>query len=209
MSRAARTEDNGRRLLEAARAVFVRRGYQLATVDDIAAAAGLTKGAVYARFAGKADLLLALLDERIDQRLDELGALPPAGTAPEAVEQVFRQWLERSQDAEWNLLILEFRVVAARDPELNRRYAALHDRVVEAVAARIAAAATVAGVRLRWPAEQVARVGLLYANGFLLERAVAGEGELPTALVVAGNGALIGSVLDTVVPAARRGQRRR
>lgn len=49
-------------LLMAARALFVSRGYRHTTVDDIAEAAHLTKGAVYFYFRNKEALLSALLD---------------------------------------------------------------------------------------------------------------------------------------------------
>jgi AcrR family transcriptional regulator len=210
-TRAVRAESNGQRLLQAARAVFVRRGYQAATLDEIAAAAGLTKGAVYARFAGKADLLLALLAQRIAQRLAELRALPAPRSPAEAVDGIFRQWLERSRDAAWNLLVVEFRVVAARDKTLNARYRALHESVVDGVAERIVMGAAAAGCTLRRPAPQVARIGLAFANGLLLERAVAGEDELPEAFAIACNQALIDSVTDALLPVtapARRKARR-
>lgn len=203
-SRAARTEANGERLLEAARAVFVRRGYMLATLDEIAAAAGLTKGAVYARFASKADLLLALVARRIDERLADLRSLPPPHSAAEEADGIFRQWLQRSRDAAWNLLVLEFRVAAARDRALNARYRALHQRLVDGVAERVAMGAAAAGASLREPAAQIARAGLAFANGLLLERAVASEDELPEALAIACNQALIDSVTESRPASAAR-----
>lgn len=84
-------------------------------------AAGLTKGAVYARFAGMADLLLALLAQRIEQRLAELRALPARRSPVEALDGILLQWLERSRDAAWNLLVVEFRVVAPNDGESAQR----------------------------------------------------------------------------------------
>ena len=49
------------RLLQAAGEVFARRGYDRASLDEVAAAAGLTKGAVYSSFAGKDELFYALM----------------------------------------------------------------------------------------------------------------------------------------------------
>lgn len=209
VTRAARAAANGERLLDAARAVFVRRGYATATLDDIAAAAGLTKGAVYARFASKADLLLALLERRIDERLAELRALPAPHSPVAAAEDIFRQWLARSRDATWNLLVLEFRVAAARDRALNARYRAVQQRLVAGVAERLVMGAAAAGMKLTAPASQVARVGLAFANGLLLERAVAGEDELPEALTMACNRALIDSVVAAIAPATSAPRRKR
>src|SRR3954454_19188950 len=65
------------RLLAAATRVFARHGYHAATLDEIAAEAGFTKGALYYNFASKEELFLALLDQHIASRvalLRELGS---------------------------------------------------------------------------------------------------------------------------------------
>ena len=49
-----------RRLLDAALEVFAERGYASANLDQVAAAAGLTKGAIYSNFASKDDLFFAM-----------------------------------------------------------------------------------------------------------------------------------------------------
>ena len=61
-------------LLEAAARVFGERGYHGASLDDIAAAAGFTKGAVYSNFKSKEDLFLALLESRFASELEDLKA---------------------------------------------------------------------------------------------------------------------------------------
>jgi AcrR family transcriptional regulator len=53
-------------LLEAAREVFVERGYHAALMDEIAERAGVSKPVLYQHFPGKLDLYLALLDRSID-----------------------------------------------------------------------------------------------------------------------------------------------
>src|SRR5437588_1555823 len=76
-TRAARAQGREARdeLLAAALRVFARRGYRQAGVDEIAAAAGYSKGALYWHFSGKDELLLALLEERIDAPMREMVAL--------------------------------------------------------------------------------------------------------------------------------------
>lgn len=66
----ADAERNRRRILEAARVVFSSRGLG-ATLDDVAAEAGVGVGTVYRRFADKD----ALLDELFNERIDELVGL--------------------------------------------------------------------------------------------------------------------------------------
>ena len=68
LSRAEQNDRNRALLLAAARRVFLERGYFAATLDQIADEAGFSKGAVYSRFASKADMFLALLEDRITER---------------------------------------------------------------------------------------------------------------------------------------------
>ena len=62
-TRAERKQETRRRLLDAAAEVFARRGFHGASVEDIAAHAGFTQGALYANFAGKEGLFLAVIDD--------------------------------------------------------------------------------------------------------------------------------------------------
>jgi AcrR family transcriptional regulator len=66
LSRQERKSQTRERLLDAAAEVFAQRGFEAASLDEVAAAAGYTKGAVYSNFAGKTDLLVALLERRIE-----------------------------------------------------------------------------------------------------------------------------------------------
>ncbi|MFA1549088.1 TetR/AcrR family transcriptional regulator [Actinomadura chokoriensis] len=66
--RRRRREQTRTALLTAAEHLWAERGIHGASLDDIAAAAGLTKGAVYSNFAGKADLLLALMERITSDR---------------------------------------------------------------------------------------------------------------------------------------------
>lgn len=60
MEEAAETREA---LLEAALTVFGERGYSAATLDEIAKRAGVTRGALYHHFGGKAELFLLVLQE--------------------------------------------------------------------------------------------------------------------------------------------------
>src|SRR5919108_4703104 len=83
------------RLLEAARKVFGRRGYYGASLDEIAADAGFSKGALYYNFGGKEGLFLALLEERLQERVRIIGdAFQNERTASDAIQRVAREYLE-------------------------------------------------------------------------------------------------------------------
>ncbi len=63
---ARRREMTRAALLDAAETVFARRGFEGASLDEIAEAAGFTRGAIYKNFDGKEDLFFALFDREID-----------------------------------------------------------------------------------------------------------------------------------------------
>ena len=65
------SEETARRVLEAAAAEFVERGYDKAVISNIARRAGVTSGAVYPRWPHKGDLMAAALDHLFEQLLPE------------------------------------------------------------------------------------------------------------------------------------------
>src|SRR5947208_10214307 len=125
-TRAARAQRREARdeLVAAGLRVFARRGYREAGVDEIAAAAGYSKGALYWHFSGKEDLLLALIEERIDAPLREmvalLGSAPPERDMSVEASRSFARRLSEERDAV--LLEREYWSLAIRDPELRAVY---------------------------------------------------------------------------------------
>ena len=59
-------------LVGSAAAVFARRGYEGASLEEIADAAGFTRGAIYKNFGGKEDLFFAVADRDFAERLRTL-----------------------------------------------------------------------------------------------------------------------------------------
>jgi AcrR family transcriptional regulator len=155
--------------------VFARRGYQQAGVDEIAAAAGYSKGALYWHFSGKEDLLLALIDERIDAPLRELVALlesaPPERDMSVEASREFARRLSRQRDAV--LLEREYWSIAIRDPELRARYAERQTELRGALAAAIEARARHLGTPdVPMPAEDVARMVMSIIGGFTVDELI-------------------------------------
>jgi AcrR family transcriptional regulator len=169
--RAERSERVRAALLAAARDQFLEHGYHGASLDQIAAAAGFTKGVVYSRFASKADLFLALLEERIEARAAQNLELA-AQEAGAGLPGLARRWNQvQREDLPWSLLVLEFRVHAARDPELNARYAALHERTLAGIAGIVEQTGAATGDEAR----RLARAIFTMGNGAVLEQAVDGR----------------------------------
>jgi AcrR family transcriptional regulator len=172
LSRAEQTDRNRAELFAAARRVFLARGYHAATLEQIADEAGFSKGVVYSRFASKADMFLALLEERIAER----AAQNAAAARRLAGSGDFGALLDLAQQAEraapgWRLLVTEFRIHAARDPELNRRYAAVHARTVNGLAQVLVSISGGDGGALPSPPRQLAELLLAIEAGIALEQA--------------------------------------
>jgi len=176
-TRAARAEGREGRdeLLAAALRVFARRGYRQAGVDEIVAAAGYSKGALYWHFSGKEDLLLALLEERIDAPTRELVALlesasPDRDMSLEASREFARR-LTAQRDAV--LLEREYWSLAIRDPELRALYAERQTQLRAALAGAIEARARHLGnPALPIPAEDVARIVMSIAGGLAVDELI-------------------------------------
>jgi AcrR family transcriptional regulator len=164
-------ELNRDRVLGAARRVFLARGYGGATIDAITEEAGFSKGVVYSQFSSKADLFLALLQQRVETLADQNDQIVREHSGLDAMLALFRAGEQRTRDqAGWARLLIEFRLVAARDPELNRRYAATHEQTVTRLAAALEMA--VETWRSPLPPRVVAQLTLAVVSGLTLERAV-------------------------------------
>ena len=106
----------GDRLLEAAAQVFAERGYEGAGVAEIARRAGVTTGAIYSRFSGKADLLVSALDARTSDELDALFADHRFAGRAEDILTIAGSHLVDRTPTSGEPLLLEAFVAARRDP---------------------------------------------------------------------------------------------
>jgi len=172
LSRAEKKELTTSQLLDTARQVFLERGYHRSTLDDIADAAGFTKGAVYARFKSKDELFFALYDDWVDQRVGDLARY---NTPPKSFEALLRTDAKRlmalrDAHSDWYLLMLEFWTYALRDERLRQEFAAHHERFVRELAKAIEISAKALGGTLKRPALHLARAGSAISAGVTLER---------------------------------------
>src|ERR1019366_10573898 len=69
-------------LLSAAERVFAERGFHAASLDEVAAVAGFSKGAVYSNFKNKEDLFLALFKANYDREMQALRATLEGSEVP-------------------------------------------------------------------------------------------------------------------------------
>jgi AcrR family transcriptional regulator len=106
------------RLIAAAADVFAEKGYEGAGVQEIARRAGLTTGAIYSRFSGKAELLAEAIAAESGEQLDELFAVGELTADAAALIGMVGKQLPARPVTRKQFLLLEAFVAARRDPEL-------------------------------------------------------------------------------------------
>jgi AcrR family transcriptional regulator len=173
LRRAEQVERNRDVVLTAARHVFLSRGYTGATLEAVASEAGFSTGVVYSQFGSKADLFLALLERRIDERAEQNERVTAEMPGAEGLRELMRAaGRDSAADQGWARLLVEFRMVAARDAHLNARYAALHRQTRERLASVLRRLHDGASLVPALPAESMAEFILAVGVGTTVERAV-------------------------------------
>jgi AcrR family transcriptional regulator len=172
LNRAEQVARNRDLVLAAARRVFLDRGYAGASLDAIADDAGFSIGVVYSQFGSKADLFFALLERRIETRALQNERITKEFGGADGVRALLRAGQEdAAAEPGWPYLLAEFRAVALRDAELNRRYAEAHARTVDGIASACERLYEPIGLSPPVPVRSIAEFMQAGAVGFALERA--------------------------------------
>jgi len=117
-----RIKETQARLLDAAEEVFVRDGYEGAQLDEIAANAGRSKGAVYTHFKSKEDLFLVLFEHRTRSYVELLmESLRKCTNRRQSLKSFREFYVGLAHDRAWSILTLEFKLFALRHPESKER----------------------------------------------------------------------------------------
>ncbi|MGH2957278.1 MAG: TetR/AcrR family transcriptional regulator [Solirubrobacterales bacterium] len=123
LTRKEKQAETRRHLFDAAERVFLRRGLNGSSVEEISAEAGFTRGAFYSNFGSKEQLFIELLHDRIFNVYRELGEEAPAHGNPRQQLRWGAERLARMQDQEggrWLFrLWLECLTQAARDQKFR------------------------------------------------------------------------------------------
>ncbi|MGH8982721.1 MAG: TetR family transcriptional regulator [Acidimicrobiia bacterium] len=161
-------------LLEAAAMVFARDGFQGSSLDDIAATAGFTKGAVYSNFKNKDDLFLAVLEEHFEcQHAAMRRALEPGTDSQEVwMPRIASAVREAMWDDNWAMLFLEFVLYAARNPQARSKLADWMHRSLRRVEQLIAQEYDAAGAPPPYPPADLAIISGSLFDGLGLYRLI-------------------------------------
>jgi AcrR family transcriptional regulator len=159
------------RILQAAGEVFTSRGYDGASLDQVAAAAGLTKGAVYSSFSGKDELFFALVADRLEERL---AVVADAADGQRDLHQLFDDAEDDlaalfTTQRDWQLLFIECWIRAVRDPERRAQWARERRAARLVIADFFERHAAAAGEPLPAPAADLALAAMALSNGLAME----------------------------------------
>ena len=123
------------RLIEAAERLFIRKGFDDASVDEISEMAGYSRGAFYSNFEDKEQVFLAVIDRRRPKALDDI--FQRVSEPAERIAAV-RKWFSN----QWRLkdfiaLRMEFSRRAMRDRSVRKHLAELRRQELETYAASV------------------------------------------------------------------------
>jgi AcrR family transcriptional regulator len=153
-------------LLGAGEQVFAAQGFHAATVEAIAEAAGFTRGAFYANFKDKADLLLTLLEEHSRADLARLGQQLEANQADYGLGALIG-WFEQTFAATspLDMAMAEFAPVAVRDPGHTERIRQRMRNIRTQVTGIVEAECARAGFQIPIPPERFATMIIALVDG--------------------------------------------
>src|ERR1700709_1296434 len=161
-TRERRPEHTRSLLLDAAEEVFAEKGFTTATLDDIAHAAGYTKGAIYKHFTAKEDLFLAVSDRYWRRYFDNFAEVMSTAShiGARELDEIAERWRQLSRDrgAEHSALGHEFTLYLLRNPDVRERVAAKRSAAVEELAKFIVEGVDKLGGALLVPALTLAHV---------------------------------------------------
>lgn len=172
-ARAKRTRDD---LLEAARRVFAGRGYAGATIDDITAAAGVSKGAYYFHFETKEDILVALVTDWAAEVSEGVHELARTGDLERAGLRAALHRLFSVGNSTWQpRLVLEFLSQAEQHERVGQALVAAQDAWRGAMSKLISRARRAGAADEGLSPDAIAAALLAIRDGLLMQACLPGS----------------------------------
>jgi AcrR family transcriptional regulator len=177
LTRKEKQAETRARLLDAGERVFLRRGLQGSSVEEIAAEAGFTRGAFYSNFKSKDELFIELLHARVYDRYAELAE--DTYEHPGTPREQLRWGAERLRDVQadeqghWLFrLWLECLTQAARDEEFRKLAATFWSGNRALVAGQVGETFKTAGMKTPLPPDQLATAMIALDVGLAVQHLV-------------------------------------
>jgi AcrR family transcriptional regulator len=173
LTRREKQQRTRKSLLDAAAGLFCKRGLEGASIDEVAQAAGYTKGAFYANFKSKEELFLVMLDERFAHELERLDrALTGTEEPHEEARAAAEDFIHFAADNDWPRLYFQFVAHAALDDDFRQELATRHHAMRERLTEVFKRWKEGIGAAPAIPVEQITAMMFFMADGFLLDRMI-------------------------------------
>jgi AcrR family transcriptional regulator len=156
-------------LLNAALAVFSRKGYAAARLSDIAQAAGVTRGAIYHHFGGKEELFIALLDDASSissQAVQQ--AVTQGGSLLEVLSRIMVNTFNLIEDDSRFRQVMALSLATTNLDLLARRRYQEAEALVESISQQLAGGISSGELRPDLDPKDAARALLAYQNGLAM-----------------------------------------
>lgn len=158
--------------MDAARSIFLKTGYQGTKLDDVAAAAGFTKGALYWHFPNKQALFLALISDAIGKNLGVLDSFLAMGEQdPGELKRKLGEWIDGIDERE---TLPTFGVELEIESRVDPSFRAIHQQLVAgheaALANFLSRYFSLIGETPRMPPAEMAPILITIFKGFALCR---------------------------------------
>ena len=182
-------EQTRARIMAAAESALIERGIEATSLDDIAASAGLTKGAIYSSFPSKDALFAELVSDKFGERLRKVSAtIDASAKRGDLARRVGKTLTEASLgDPGWQIAFFELSARSMRNPELRGLFAAHRSAALTALADFVGQEAARRSIKLPLTPMRLATTMLALSNGLALEGLLRPE---------AADSKLLGDVLE-------------
>jgi AcrR family transcriptional regulator len=120
------------KILSSAHEIFVRDGFEAAKLDEIATAAGYTRGAFYANFKNKEELFVAVAGERIAKHISVAVECvrSKTGVKPK-INELLQNMANTPEARTWVILMIEFNLFVLRHPAQKKHLLSLDAHCIE------------------------------------------------------------------------------
>lgn len=160
------------RILDAAERVFARAGFHAATMNDVAAEAGMSPGNLYRYFASKDAIVAGIAErDRMEIAADFAKLEPSRGGLLDQLEELGRHHMTR-KPREKAIIAVQIWAEATRNPEMARMCAGIDDAVAIGLTAAVAAAAASGELPRNLDQARFLQAIFMMADGFFCRRAV-------------------------------------
>jgi AcrR family transcriptional regulator len=124
----ARTEITKAKILDAAQSFFSELGFENTQLDEVAARAGCSRGAIYAHYASKEELFLELMNQRVHSKFVKMRSELEFEKNVAERPGIFKRWISSQVcDPSWGTLTLEFKLYAVRSSEKREKLLNLYE----------------------------------------------------------------------------------